>query len=268
MKNQNAVLSLQDADSPNPAQRQATHSPEIRDIPGFPGYQATSDGEILTNSHWRGLGRRALNKQIEKDGYLYVRLQKNGKRLVRRVHALVCLAFHGPYTVGQETRHLNGDRKDNRAENLRWGTRQENATDRLKHGNAPRGEAHSQSIKAGIWQSNGNKSQHSPLPWRVYARDEKHFDVNSSDNETVAETHVWYDGSGRKKQFPDGVILSGETAKANAYFIVRACNNAERLAEALKMACKVIEGENLDEAMAGEYEILTDALEAWEGSAQ
>jgi len=79
-------------------------------------------------------------------------------------------------------------------------------------------------------------AQHSPLPWSVYSRDEKHFDINSANEQTVAETHVWYDGSGRKKQFPDSVILSGETAKSNADFIVKAVNaypHAQRLAEAL-----------------------------------
>jgi hypothetical protein len=42
---------------------------------------------------------------------------------------------------------------------------------------------------------------------------------------------------------------------------------AAKLAEALRMACRVIEGENLDEAMAGEYEILTDALAQFEKGA-
>jgi ribosomal protein S25 len=33
-----------------------------------------------------------------------------------------------------ECRHLNGDAKNNRVENLRWGTKQENIDDRVSHG--------------------------------------------------------------------------------------------------------------------------------------
>lgn len=41
---------------------------------------------------------------------------------------------------GQECRHLNGNRLDNRLENLRWGTVKENAQDRQRHGTQARGE--------------------------------------------------------------------------------------------------------------------------------
>lgn len=36
--------------------------------------------------------------------------------------------------------HRNGDQIDNRLENLRWGTPQENADDRIRHGTQARGE--------------------------------------------------------------------------------------------------------------------------------
>jgi hypothetical protein len=49
--------------------------------------------------------------------------------------------------------------------------------------------------------------------------------------------------------------------------LLEARATAAKLAEALRMACRVIEGENLDEAMAGEYEILTDALAQFERGA-
>lgn len=39
------------------------------------------------------------------------------------VHTLVCLAFHGPRPEGCTADHINNDRADNRAINLRWSTR-------------------------------------------------------------------------------------------------------------------------------------------------
>jgi DNA invertase Pin-like site-specific DNA recombinase len=58
------------------------------------------------------------------------------------VHQLVLLTFVGPLPEGQEVRHLNGDRSDNRLENLCYGTRKENANDAVEHGTQPHGETH------------------------------------------------------------------------------------------------------------------------------
>ncbi len=51
------------------------------------------------------------------------------------VHTLVLMAFAGPRPAdGMVTRHLNGDKLDNRAANLAWGTVQENIHDKFAHG--------------------------------------------------------------------------------------------------------------------------------------
>jgi hypothetical protein len=42
-----------------------------------------------------------------------------------------------------ECRHLDGNRTNNRLENLRWGTSQENAEDRHRHGTAAAGSRNS-----------------------------------------------------------------------------------------------------------------------------
>jgi len=66
-------------------------------------------------------------------GYPQVNLMRPGKTWSAKVHTLVLLAFVGQRPDGHEARHLNGDRTDNRLENLRWGTREENDADRVKH---------------------------------------------------------------------------------------------------------------------------------------
>ena len=61
-------------------------------------------------------------------------------KVTKHVHELVALAFIGPLAPGQQVRHLDGDRTNNRAANLAHGTALENATDRERHGRTARGE--------------------------------------------------------------------------------------------------------------------------------
>ena len=54
-----------------------------------------------------------------------------------RLHELVLAAFHGPKPLGCEARHFpDSDRQNNRADNLCWGTKVENAADKLIQGGA------------------------------------------------------------------------------------------------------------------------------------
>ena len=45
------------------------------------------------------------------------------------VHILICSTFHGPKPEGKEVRHLDGNGMNNHADNLKWGTREENLED-------------------------------------------------------------------------------------------------------------------------------------------
>lgn len=67
-------------------------------------------------------------------GYLFVGMSREGKVTHRPVHQLVLEAFTGPRTHGQEACHNDGNPSNNLAGNLRWGTRSENALDRVAHG--------------------------------------------------------------------------------------------------------------------------------------
>ncbi|WP_417315730.1 HNH endonuclease [Cycloclasticus pugetii] len=53
----------------------------------------------------------------------------------RTVHRLVLLAFRGePNDPSNHGRHLNGNRLDNRIDNLAWGSPRDNASDAIRHG--------------------------------------------------------------------------------------------------------------------------------------
>jgi hypothetical protein len=110
--------------------------PTRKPIPSFPGYEADEEGNIWSvETNWRGIGPRVLSSYADDHGYLRVRLTiATGKRVKKFIHALVCEAFHGPRPAGFEVRHLDGNRKNNKPSNLAWGTRSENAKDRVLHG--------------------------------------------------------------------------------------------------------------------------------------
>lgn len=113
-------------------------------IPGWPGYAADDSGAIWRiGSNWRGLGDRPLAQTQDRYGYWKVRLRRNGREVKQSVHRLVALAFHGPpEPFWAQVRHLNGDQRDNRPENLKWGTGAENAADRKAHGTEASGDRH------------------------------------------------------------------------------------------------------------------------------
>lgn len=122
----------------------------FRPIPGFPGYGVDLNGGVWSlSSNWRGYGARMLSPCFDSDGYPMVRLVLKGRRVRKKVHAVVALALLGPKpTPHHEVRHLNGCKIDNHPTNLAWGTRKENASDRDRHGRTARGERNGAHIAA------------------------------------------------------------------------------------------------------------------------
>lgn len=111
-----------------------------RAIPNSPGYVADDIGNVWSLIPWRGENARIIKPFMGSDGYFVVRLVVNGKRIGYRLHRLICLAWHGQPRTGQEAMHKDGSRTNNTPSNIRWGTRAENAQDRVKHGRNKSGE--------------------------------------------------------------------------------------------------------------------------------
>lgn len=109
---------------------------EVRLIPTHCGYAATSHGEIF------GWGRGHLVRLRPAMGaYPCVQVVRDGGTTAnRRVHSLVLEAFRGLRPQGLVCRHLNGNPRDNRIENLAWGTPKENMADEFRHGTKPFGQ--------------------------------------------------------------------------------------------------------------------------------
>lgn len=77
---------------------------------------------------------KVLKAQRMKNGYYEVNLRDGSSRKHRTVHSLVAQAFLGERPAGQDVMHINGDRSDNRLENLRYGTRADNLRSTYSYG--------------------------------------------------------------------------------------------------------------------------------------
>ncbi len=121
--------------------------PEIwKPAPSFPGYDVSNQGQVRSwKAHYpQTVVSKPHLKPLYKSssGYMQAVLQSPLGSTRVAVHRLVLTAFVGPCPDGYEACHNNGNRQDNRLENLRWDTRVHNFADREKHGHTYRGERH------------------------------------------------------------------------------------------------------------------------------
>ena len=115
-----------------------------KDIPGYEGkYQASDQGRIRSvdrrvrcaHGAYRLMRGRVLKPAASKyNPHLLVVLGHGNPG--SPVHQLVALTFHGSRPKGQDVRHLDGDPKNNRADNLAYGTRTDNILDVYRIGKA------------------------------------------------------------------------------------------------------------------------------------
>lgn len=93
---------------------------------GFPNYSITDDG-IVYSLNYRRSHKKVEKKQItDRDGYNNIQLHNNTFRKQFRVHRLVALAFIPNPENKTEIDHINTIKSDNRLENLRLVTGEEN----------------------------------------------------------------------------------------------------------------------------------------------
>lgn len=74
---------------------------------------------------------KILRPTTDKDGYLYYVLCVNGERKTVKAHRLVAIAFIDNPLNKPAIDHINGNKQDNRVENLRWVTNKENTNNPL-----------------------------------------------------------------------------------------------------------------------------------------
>jgi HNH endonuclease/NUMOD4 motif len=92
-------------------------------------YEVSDDGQVMrVATHGRNPKsiRRPLRPHKKPNGYLAVDMQQDQERHRFYVHRLVWQTFRGEIPIGLEINHRNGDRADNRLENLELTTRSDN----------------------------------------------------------------------------------------------------------------------------------------------
>ncbi len=102
--------------------------------------------EVSDHGFVRNFKTKRVLRMYLVDGYFRLTLGGGGKRVKKNflVSRLVLLTFVGRCDdmTKDQCAHVNGNRVDNRLENLTWKDHAGNHEDRVKHGNVLNGEAH------------------------------------------------------------------------------------------------------------------------------
>lgn len=116
----------------------------LKPIPKFAGYFAGADGYIY--SYWAQGNRsridysrkaRRLKARLTGGNYLGVTLKQGNRYISKDVHRLICLSWHGKSK--KTASHKDGNKLNNRSDNLCWESYSENLKRRLAHGTDDRG---------------------------------------------------------------------------------------------------------------------------------
>lgn len=102
---------------------------KIKDIKGFEDYTIDTNGNVFSKRK-----NKYLKQVINKFGYCKVTLQKNKFKKLFSVHRLVANAFIPNLLNLPQVNHINGNKQDNKVENLEWVTPKENMVKAVETG--------------------------------------------------------------------------------------------------------------------------------------
>lgn len=103
-----------------------------KDIIGYEGYYKVSNFGRVKSIY--AMGGLILKQRKQNSGYLIVHLYKEKTREAKTVHRLVSKAFIPNPENKPHVNHLDGDKSNNKLDNLDWCTQSENIKHAYKYG--------------------------------------------------------------------------------------------------------------------------------------
>ena len=135
--------------------------------------------EVSNVGNVKGYHGKILKPNLNRHGYLDIKLCENGNNKHMKVHRLVALCFLENPENKPQVDHINRIKTDNRVENLRWATRSENNRNAGVHSTTKSGYKH-----ICTYFTRGNEY------WKItitYLKIQKHFNKSKYTLEQVVE---------------------------------------------------------------------------------
>lgn len=171
---------------------------EWRPLPAYEGLYAVSNlGRIMNTRILSGRKRRpcrvprwgcVMSPHHNHDGYLIIHLCKEGKSTSRGLHGLVLSAFAGPRPDGYVCNHIDGNRENNRVENLEWCTQKANIYNAMERGTHPKGERSSGAKLTEVQVREIRRLEAEGLTQSALARQ---FGVSTGTVSNIIRRHTW-----------------------------------------------------------------------------
>ena len=155
----------------------------------YPSYMINRKGEIkslLTN--------KILKPAKVKTGYMCVSLRTNGESKTVRVHRLLAKAFIPNLDNKPHVDHINGVRDDNRLENLRWCTNQENQSFELARLNNSKAQTGKKQSPETIAKRTKTLQKSRGVRVEQYTLDGQYIQTFNSANEVQRLLGIWSAG--------------------------------------------------------------------------